>query len=373
MRVLFTCGGSGGHIYPAIAVAQVFRRRESSPEILFVGAEGAMETRIVPEGGFAIRTVRVSNLAHSISPKAIGKNIKSAARLAGALRKAGQILDEFKPDIVIGTGGYACFPVLYRAHGRGIPTLLHESNATPGLTTRLLAKRVDRVMTGFSGLENQYPKPGKVVCTGTPVREEFLFADRASARREFNLDARPVVVSAFGSLGARDMNIIMADVLENAARRGAAQMLHAAGSRYIAALNASLTERGVTRERYPNIRVCEYFDNMPSLMAAADLFIGRAGASTLNELMVTGTPAVLIPSPNVTNDHQTSNANKMKEQCGVEVLAEKGLTADILTRTVENLLAGKEKLSAVSRALTSAAVPDAAQRIYELAKSLITP
>lgn len=368
MRILFTCGGTGGHIYPAIAVAQIFRNRERGTEILFVGAEGAMETRVVPAEGFALRTVRVSNLAHSLNPKALGKNLKSAAHLVGALRESGKIIKEFRPDIVIGTGGYACFPVIFKAHEKKIPTLMHESNATPGLTTKLLAKRVDRVMTGFAGVENQFPDPKRVFFTGTPVRESFMLADKSEARRSMGLDRRPVILSAFGSLGAGVMNTLMTDILTRVAKEGLWQVIHAAGSRYYESMSAELEKREV---RGSHIRVSEYIHDMPQAMAAADLYIGRAGASFLTELMVTGTPAILIPSPNVTKDHQTVNAKKLQEQCGTEVLAEAGLTSERLYDTIAQWLGAPERRQMVSEALTRAAVPDAAERIYTLAKILI--
>lgn len=368
MKILLTCGGTGGHIYPAIAVAQLFRSRVRDAEILFVGAEGAMETRIVPSEGFQIRTVRVSNLSHSLSLQAIGKNLRSAAHLVGALREAKRILKDFQPDIVIGTGGYACFPVIFEAHAMGIPTLMHESNAMPGLTTKLLARRVDRVMTGFAGVENQYPDPKRVFFTGTPVREAFLLTDKAEARKALRLDGRPVIVSAFGSLGAKVMNQIMTEVLVRAAERGEWQMLHAAGSRYYQTMSAELEARGAAR--HPQIRVFEYIDDMPRVMAAADLFIGRAGASTLTELMVTGTPAILVPSPNVTKDHQTANAMKLREQSGVEVLAEAGLSPEGLYDAIGRWMAAPDQLRNVGKALTKAAVPDAAERIFTLARML---
>ena len=369
MKVLLTCGGTGGHIYPAIAVAEVFKRRERGADILFVGAEGAMETELVPAEGFALRTIRVKSLAHAMSWKAVRRNTSSLAQLAGSMRAAGRIIKEFQPDVVIGTGGYVCFPVVYQARSRGIPALIHESNARPGLTTKILARRADRVMTGFEGQEHQYPRPERVAYTGTPVREAFLFADRASARRELGLDARPLIVSAFGSLGARDMNRMMADVLARAAQSGAWQMIHAAGSRYFMTLTNALEERGAASRA--NIRVLEYIRDMPRVMAAADVFIGRAGASTLTELMITGTPAVLIPSPNVTGDHQTQNALKLREQCGIEVLPETGLTPERLYQTLETWLGDPERLKRTRSALMNAAAPDAAERIYQLAKERI--
>ena len=369
MRVLLACGGTGGHIYPAVAVAQWFKAHERGAEILFVGAEGAMETKLVPAEGFQLRTVRVSSLAHNMSLKALRRNAKAMAQLLGSMRGAGKIIKEFRPDIVIGTGGYVCFPVVYEARSRRIPALLHESNARPGLTTRILARRVDRVMTGFAGLEGQYPRPERVVFTGTPVREAFLLADRDRARRELGLDERPVVVSAFGSLGARDMNRVMAGVLEHAAQSGQWQMLHAAGTRYYETLTETLKERGAGDKA--NIRIYEYISDMPRVMAAADAFIGRAGASTLTELMVTGTPAVLIPSPNVTGDHQTANAQKLREQCGVEVLPEAGLTPERLLEALEGWLGDPERLKRTRAALMKASAPDAAQRIYDLAKEVV--
>ena len=206
MNIVFTCGGTGGHIYPAIAVARMFRERQPDCKILFIGAEDGMENKIVPREGFRLETVKISNYQRRLTPAAIWHNLVTVQRMAATFSKTKRILKEFQPDVIVGTGGYASFPALKMGAKLGIPTCVHESNAVPGLTTKLVARTASRVMVSFESSREHYPEPEKVLLTGTPVREEFLFAKRQEARLALGLGDEPLVVSCWGSLGAREMN-----------------------------------------------------------------------------------------------------------------------------------------------------------------------
>lgn len=370
MKVMFTCGGTGGHINPALAVAGLLRGRVKDMDILFVGAEGGMETTLVPREGFELKTIKAQNLRHKLSPGAIPWNIKSVSLMMGSLPAAKKIIREFGPDVVVGTGGYACFPAVYEATRLGIPSVIHESNAIPGVTTKLLAGRVDKVLVSFEGVEGYYPKPERVAVTGMPVRSAFMLADRGKARRELGFDSRPVALSFFGSLGARDMNRAMAEVIKSVAVSKEFQLIHVTGKFGWEWMPGLLSEMGVRLEECPHIKLMEYAYNMPELMAAADLALCRAGASTLSELSVTGKPAVLIPSPNVAADHQTKNARKLEETGGVEVLPETGLNNEVLVNKITSLLRNPQKLDKMARALLDGAIFDSADRIYELVLNL---
>ena len=187
VNIVFTCGGTGGHIYPAIAVARLFEQRQPGCNILFIGAEDGMENKIVPREGFRLETLKISNFQRKLTPSAIAHNIETAAHLTQSRRKVHRILTEFRPDIVIGTGGYASFPALREGARLSIPTMVHESNAVPGLTTRMVEKYMDRIMVSFEDSRSSYHDPNKVVVTGTPVREEFLYTRRQAAREQLGV------------------------------------------------------------------------------------------------------------------------------------------------------------------------------------------
>ena len=246
MRVLFTCGGTAGHVNPAVALAQMFQTRNSGCEVLFVGADGGMETRLVPKEGYPIETVTITNFRRSLSPASIGHNVRTLLNMNKSRKQANAILDRFQPDLVVGTGGYASFPVVKAAAKRGIPTAVHESNAVPGLTTKTLSKVVDVVMVGFEESRSHYDDPGKVVVTGTPVRTDFFRYTRKEARAELGLtDDRPLVLSVWGSLGAEVMNCQMAECIALECRDGAPfHHIHGAGRDYRAVLDALETAQG---------------------------------------------------------------------------------------------------------------------------------
>lgn len=309
MKFVFTCGGTGGHIYPALAAAQ--RLRELMPDcgILFVGVEGNMETELVPRSGFEIRTVRAGNLHRSLRPSAVAHNIRSGVNVAGAIVSAKRILKEFRPDAVIGTGGYVCFPVLCAASALSLPTLMHEANAFPGLTTRMLEKRTDRLMVAFEESRDYYRHPERVSCVGMPVRSEFRDCDRAEARKKLGLSEEERLVLSFGgSLGASSLNRAVAEMSPVLEAEGAFRLLHASGGGESGAetLLGMLRERGVPDPKMISVR--PYLYDMKTAMAAADLVVCRSGASTLGELAASGRAAILIPYPHATGNHQEKNA-----------------------------------------------------------------
>ena len=370
MKILFTCGGTAGHINPAIALARLFQSRHQDCQVLFAGADNGMERTLVPHEGYELRTVHVNTIHRAWKWKDIKHNVMTVVTLPQARRQARAILDEFKPDLVVGTGGYASYPVVKEAARRGIPTAVHESNAVPGLTTKLLSKVVDRVMVGFEDSRKHYPHPERVVVTGTPVRRDFFDHTRKEAREALGLaDDRPLVLSYWGSLGADVMNWYMADFLQAEAAEGFPfHHIHGAGRNY-KSLTAALAERGV--ELTGGAEVREYIYDMPLVMAAADLVVCRAGASTISELTAIAKPCVLVPSPNVTNNHQEKNARVLEHHGAAVVLLEPEIDGAALYREVKALLADPEKRAAMSKALTGLSVTDAAEEIYQTLMSLM--
>ncbi len=374
MKIIFTCGGTAGHISPALALARTFQSRDPDTQVLFVGASGdSMESRLVPKEGFSLAQVDISSFYRQLDWEGLTHNARAVVNIARSRVQADAILDEFQPDLVVGTGGYASYPVTRQAARRGIPTAIHESNAVPGLTTKRLAKYVDRVMLGLPADPGQYPHPERVVFTGTPVRPEFFSRTRLEARAALGLtDDKPLVVSCWGSLGAAVMNGQMVDFLELAARKGCPfRVIHGSGERYYDDLMEALERRDIALSAHEELEVRPYLYDMPLIMAAADLALCRAGASTISELSALGKPAVLVPSPNVTGDHQTKNAMAAARDGGAILLREEDCTPQGLFDTVTDLLADAPRRKAMSAAIAALAPADAAQRICDTLMELL--
>lgn len=372
MKFLFTCGGTAGHINPALALADEMRRTVPDAKIKFIGSGRRLENRLIPQAGYDIENIKISGFERGISPNKIIRNFKTFKNLATATRQSAEILGRFKPDAVIGTGGYVCYPVLKKAAQMKIPTFIHESNAVPGLTTKMLSGLVDKILVAFPDAQKQYNHPEKVIFTGTPVRAGFIPQNKNDARLMLGIDGRPLVVSFWGSLGADRMNEVIAEFIALNVESRLFNHIHATGGSeavtdtLVKRLHDKTAEMNIPR--WVDIRT--YIYNMPTVMAAADLVLCRAGASTLAELTYMGKPAVIVPSPNVTNNHQEKNANQLKKIGGAVVIDENECTGDVLYQTVKKLLLNKEELSAMSNAMKKAGVPDSSKRIVELIISM---
>ena len=371
MKVIFTCGGTGGHINPAIAVANILKERHPDCQILFVGAKTGMEENLVPRAGYELLTIRCSSLSRKKNLQGLKWNIRAARVVMEAVKECKKIIGQFQPDVIVGTGGFASFPALYAGSKMGIPTCVHESNAVPGLTTKLIADRATKMLVSFAESAQYYRHPERVEVVGMPVRKEFITTEKAAARKELGLDQRPVIVSAFGSLGAEAMNHVIADMLKLEQDAGLPfQHIHATGTSGWKWMPQHLQGLGVETENGKGLDVREYIYNMPTVMAAADVIIGRAGASSCNEIGASGTPCVLIPSPNVTNNHQEKNARILENRGAAIVIPEPECTAQNLYDTVSTLLADNLRCSAMSAALRNMVVLDSADRICDMIEQL---
>ncbi len=364
MNFLFTCGGTAGHINPALAVAG--RLREVMPEsgFLFVGTDRNMEKELVPREGFDFTSVSVNGFNRRITPKDIAHNIKALINIKVASKQTGKLIREFKPDIAVGTGGYVCYPVLKKAAAMGIPTVIHESNAVPGLTTKLLDGKVDKIMVAFNGLEKAYKHPEKVMVTGTPVRGGFVGRTKEEARRQLGLPQDiPIVVSFWGSLGASRMNDIMLDFIELNYKNEGFYHIHAAGESGYGKMRDALSERGIPAGLENNIDLRPYIYDMPAVMDAADLVLCRAGASTISEITAVGRPAILVPSPNVTNNHQEKNAAVLRKAGGAKVIHDADCTGEGLYKETAFLVNNPPILRKMAEASVKMGIPDATYRI----------
>ena len=371
MRVIFTCGGTAGHINPAIALAGLLRQRQSGTEILFVGARGGMESRLVPKAGYDFRGVDISSFYRSLSPSAVKHNAVSVLNLLRSPAEAREILQEFRPDLVVGTGGYASYPMVRCAAKNGIPTAVHESNAVPGLTTRKLEKLADRVMVGFEACRQYYRCPDKVVVTGTPVRGDFFTLTREQARAKLGLaDERPLLLSFWGSLGASVMNRHTVDLLRLESEKRPFYHIHAAGRAGFPEMQRQLREAGVELARCPELDLREYIYDMAVVMRAADLVICRAGASTISELTALAVPAIIVPSPYVVNNHQEKNARILQQAGAAVLLREEECSGQRLYEEAGRILQSPETRAAMGAAMGKLGVPDAADRIYDTVMAL---
>ena len=375
---MFTCGGTAGHVNPALALARRIREDNQDAKFLFVGADRGLERDLIKKAGYDFKAVHISSFHRSFQPKEIRHNFISIINLIRSPGEARAILREFQPDVVIGTGGYASYPAVKAAHKAGIPTAVHESNMIPGLATKLLEPYADKIMTGFEAARNGYKNPDKVVITGTPVRGDFFIKTKQEAKRELNLDLnKPFIVSFWGSLGASGMNRVMADFIALESVKTPFYHYHAAGKDGFPMILNLLREKNINiniNNKNNNINniiinqdinILEYIYNMSVVMRAADLVISRAGASTLSELTALGVPAILVPSPFVTNHHQEKNAKALEDAGGAVVLSEQDCTGALLFQTAAKITRDVKQLNHMSQSMAALGVPDATERILE--------
>ena len=368
MKVLFSCGGTGGHINPAIAIANTLKERHADFQCLFVGAEGGMEASLVPKAGYNIEFVKVRGFKRKLSLS----NIDAAIKAVTSVSAAKKIIKRFSPQLVIGTGGYASWAAVKAAASLGIPALIHEQNAYPGVTTRKLSKYAGRVCISFEESRKFFDDSikDKLVLTGNPLKPEVLKADRESARKELGLRDEIYILSFGGSLGAEKVNEYVFHMLEGYVKDNArVRAIHATGKNGNAKYGAIAAEKGL--DKAGNIEIKEYIYDMHRQLAAADLVICRAGAITLAENCCMGKPSVLIPSPNVTDNHQYKNAKVLADAGAALLLEELKTDGAILTEAVKTLAEDADKRSNMAKAALSLAKAGAADEICAIAEGMI--
>ncbi|UPL50115.1 undecaprenyldiphospho-muramoylpentapeptide beta-N-acetylglucosaminyltransferase [Hymenobacter sublimis] len=362
MKLIISGGGTGGHIFPAVAIANEVRRRHPEAEILFVGANGRMEMTRVPEAGYEIVGLDITGLQRRLSPQ----NLLFPIRVMRAVRKAGKLIEKFRPDAVVGVGGYASAPVLLAATSRGIPALIQEQNSYAGLVNKLLARRVERICVAYPGMEKFFPAE-KMVLTGNPVRTEIADGQRAEALSFFGLAPdRPVVLVIGGSLGARTLNQATAAALPRL-REAGVQLLWQTGKAYFPE-----AQQQAAPFASHNLQALEFVRRMDLAYAAADVVISRAGALSVSELCLTGKPSILVPSPNVAEDHQTKNALALVQRNAALLVTD----AEAPVRLYDEafvLLADPNRLAELSRNAHQMAYPRATTTIVDELLTLIHP
>ena len=366
MKVLFACGGTAGHINPALAVATELRRRVPECEILFVGNPDGMEATLVPRAGFDFAPFRSMGIQRRLNWNNIKRNVKSVCLLMTARSRANKILRSFAPDVVMGTGSYMSAPILLAAAAMHIPCMTHEANALPGVSNRMVAQKVDKFLLAVPEAEKRLPPRPDYIVTGNPVRPEILAADREAARARLGIPSGQICLLSFGgSLGAQTVNEAIADLMAWHVPEGKLHHIHATGQYGVELLPELLRQKGVAFENNPNLDIREYIHDMPECLAAADLVIARAGAMTLAELTAVGRASVLIPSPNVAENHQYHNAMVLANHQAAVVIAEKDLTGEKLVAVVKDMTADPQKLREIGLAAKALGVPDACGHITD--------
>lgn len=367
MRVLMTGGGTGGHVNPALAIANTIKLNDPTAEIAFVGTSRGIENKLVPKAGYPLYHVEVRGFRRSLSPA----NLKAAWLAFISPIRAKKLLAEFRPDIVIGTGGYACWPVLVAAARMGVPCAVHESNALPGVTVRRLQAYVDRIWLNFAEAAERLDAKDKLVVVGNPLRAEFGCVSRAEAREKLGLTGyRKIILSCGGSLGAEPINDAMLALMRDYVKDHPDVLhIHATGALEYEAARAKFVDFGLSD--VPNLCLMEYIYDMPLRMAAADLVINRAGAMTLSELAVQRKACLLIPSPYVTDNHQYKNAKVLADAGAAVLVEEKELSPERIVREVTALLDDDARRAGMERAIAGFARDDVNRVIYGEIERLI--
>jgi UDP-N-acetylglucosamine--N-acetylmuramyl-(pentapeptide) pyrophosphoryl-undecaprenol N-acetylglucosamine transferase len=370
MRVLIAAGGTGGHIYPGIAIAKVISENEEDVQIKFVGTKKGMERIIVPKAGYHLETIRVKGFERKISMD----TVRSLKELFMGMLDAKRLIENYNPDIVIGMGGYVCGPVLLLASRKKIPTMIHEQNAFPGATNKLLSRFVDKIAISFSEAKKYFGNENKVFLSGNPVRKEFFNSDRKEAREKLGFGEDDfVVVSSGGSLGAASINNAMLKLIKEREKGDRLKVVHITGKANYEDFMDSLREAGLDIGLDKNVRILEYCDKMHEVYACADLVVSRAGAMSVAELAAGRIPSILVPYPYATDNHQGYNARSITDEGGGILILDSDLKHDpeILKNTIYSLIEDPEKLSDMGLAASKKAMPEADIIFYREMKKML--
>lgn len=367
MRVIIAGGGTAGHINPGIAVSKCIKSKYKDAEILFVGTEKGLEKELVPAEGFNIEFINAKGLNRKLSFdffSTIGNMLKG-------FLEAKKIIKKFKPDFVIGMGGYVCFPVIMASSRLKIPTLIHESNSLPGIANRILSRFANFTAISFKDTEKYFKKAKALVFTGNPVREEIFTFSREEARAEEGLQKDSVLVLVFGgSRGAQKINEAIIDLIEINNGKLPYNLILSTGKTQYEVVLKGLSEKGYSIETLNNIKIVPYIYDMPKYLSAADLVVGRAGAVTISEITAAGTASILIPFPYATENHQEYNARSLEMNGASIVVLDKDLTGKILNQQISSLVENKELLSRMAKSAKKMGVLDAAQKIVAIIEEL---
>lgn len=356
MKIIVSGGGTGGHIYPALALIKEIKKKDPQAEFLYVGTKNGLESTIVRGESIPFKTIEIQGFKRSLSLK----NIQTIYLFLKSIHEAKKIIREFAPDVVLGTGGYVCSSVVYAAYKLKVPTMIHEQNSIPGITNKFLARYVDKIGICFPEAATHFPTE-KVVMTGNPRAQEVSGIKKSDILQKFDLSPeKPTVLIFGGSRGAARINQAFIEATQELISKDY-QILYASGAVYYDRVNNVLEE---VLHKATNVKVVPYISNMTEVLANVDLIIGRAGATSLAEVTAIGVPCILVPSPNVTNDHQTKNAESLVKVGAAKIVKDQDLTGHVLVETLDNLMNDPATLKEMSEASRKEGITDASDRLY---------
>ncbi len=361
MKYLLTGGGTGGHIYPALAVAKEIHYNDPTAEILYIGTSRGLESKIVPEKNIPFKTINVSGM-----PRKINKEmLKFSSNFAKGCWQSRKIIKDFKPDVVLGTGGYVCGPIIFMSWLQGVPTAIHEQNVVPGITNKYLARLADKTLVSFEASKKYFPKYKSISVTGNPRASEINWVDTTEAADFFGLEKdKKTLLVVSGSQGAELINNTFMEILEKLLKITWAQTIYVTGERYYHKAKEKMTSENNQIKIYP------YLKEMQLALSLADLVVSRAGATTIAEITAFGIPSILIPSPNVTNDHQRKNANNLVKNNGAIMIEEKDLGPKLLFEKIHDLLKDDNRLTKMKANSLSHGYPKAAHQVVKILKKI---
>lgn len=366
MKYLITGGGTGGHIYPALAIANEIKNKDKHAKILYVGTEKGLESELVPKEGFQFRTIRVKGM-----PRKINKESFIALKeLFHGINDAKKIINEFKPDVVIGTGGYVCGPVVYIAKKKKIPAMIHEQNAFPGITNKILSRYVDKVAVTFDEAKKYFKYPDRVINTGNPIRKEILNINKEEAYKALNIDKSiPFILSFGGSGGQKTLNDGMYSLIKEAVDKKDIQIIHVTGKRFYDEFIDRLKRDNIKLNN--NIKIFPYFYQIPEAINIASLVVTSSGAITLAEISAVGVPSVLIPKSYTAENHQEFNARAFENKGASILVLEKDIRENILNDIIYDLIKDKNRLEEMAKNSKKLGKIDASEKIFEIINTIV--
>ena len=368
MKVVIAAAGTGGHINPGIAIANKIMKEEPNSKIIFIGTSRGLETNLVPRAGYELKTIDAYGISREISIK----NVKRLAKTIHSITEAKSILKEFKPDLVIGTGGYICISVCMAAKKLKIPYIIHESNVLPGVATKMLSKKAEKILVGFKEAKDRLPKAKEIVCTGTPTKVkkmDFSQAEINNKKQELGFSKeKPLVLVFGGSQGAQSINKSMTDIIKNKLNENY-QIIWAAGPEQYEKVKEDLQKENMDIDKINGIKIMPYIYNMEEIMNIADLIVSRSGAMTVTEIENVGKPAIFIPFPFAAENHQEYNARVLEKNKAAEVILDKNLTAEILNATITKLAKDRSALESMGANAHKLSTENVEDKIYNEIKN----
>jgi UDP-N-acetylglucosamine--N-acetylmuramyl-(pentapeptide) pyrophosphoryl-undecaprenol N-acetylglucosamine transferase len=370
MRVIIAAAGTAGHINPGLAIANKIKAEEKESEIIFIGTTRGLENDLVPRAGYELKTIDAYGMSKEISID----NLKKMYKTYKGIGEAKKIVKEFKPDIIIGTGGYICGAVALAAKANNVPYIIHESNAFPGKATKMLAKNAEAILVSFEEASERIPKAKKIVCTGTPVKiqpKEYSINDKLQIVKKIGLsETKPIVLIFGGSQGAKKINEAMLNIIKNKMNEKY-QIIWATGPKQYDGIKGELEKENININHIENVKIMPYIYNMEEVMNIADVAVTRSGAMTITEISNLGKPSILIPLPNVSADHQLYNAKVLEKIGAAKILLNDSLDANILNKTIEEIVLNKDEAQKMGERAKTKSVYNAEERIYNEIKRVL--